>query len=229
MSNDPKTLRDYLELAAERRATNSGRRLAEIAQDAGHEISHSTVNRIRKGDYPSAPTAGILRAIAFLALEPEEDVFAAAPDTSNWAELESLVAEFLVAHERTRIIVGRYARLRGLVPEAAEAELLSIAPQRNDFFHNHRNWTPPWDPAAGSGGFMKQAAEHVAELHRLPSAARDAGTVSEGRRLREEQDRAAEAGQQSDDAEPTFLPPVGSGLDGAATQDDGAQEGDVGP
>jgi hypothetical protein len=151
---DKKTLRDFIELAAERRKVESGRKLAEIAQQAGHDISHSTINRIRKGDYPSAPTAAVLKAIAFLAQEPDELVFAAAPDTSDWAELEGLVADYLVTHERVRIIVDRYARLRGLIPEVAEAELRNLAPQRNWFFHRHADWSPPW--AAQQAAAQKQ-------------------------------------------------------------------------
>jgi hypothetical protein len=114
-----RTLSDYLELAAKRRETESGRRLAEIAQAEGHDISHSTVNRIRKGDYLSAPTTAILKAIAFLSKEPETAVFAAA------------------ARQRLVLLTDRYARLRGITTTAAERELQSRAQQlqRGDQWH----------------------------------------------------------------------------------------------
>lgn len=72
-----KSLRDLIEIAVKRHDGASGRRLADIAQQAGHDISHATLNRLRQGAYASQPTDASIRAIAYLAEVPETVAFAA--------------------------------------------------------------------------------------------------------------------------------------------------------
>jgi hypothetical protein len=165
-----RTLSDYLELAAKRRETESGRRLAEIAQAEGHDISHSTVNRIRKGDYLSAPTTAILKAIAFLSKEPETAVFAAAADKQNAADIDAAFEAWYGARQRLVLLTDRYARLRGITTTAAERELQSRAQQlqRGDQWHRDAD---------------------VLDL----AAARSTGAESEGARRRRARDQAAES------------------------------------
>lgn len=77
MSKTSKSLRDLIEIAVTRHNGASGRRLADIAQQAGHDISHATLNRLRQGAYASQPTDASIRAIAYLAEVPETVAFAA--------------------------------------------------------------------------------------------------------------------------------------------------------
>lgn len=77
MTKTGKSLMDLIEIAAKRRDGASGRRLAELAQQAGHDISHATLNRLRQGTYASRPTDASIRAIAYLAEVPETVAFAA--------------------------------------------------------------------------------------------------------------------------------------------------------
>lgn len=77
VSKTSKSLRDLIEIAVTRHNGASGRRLADIAQQAGHDISHATLNRLRQGAYASQPTDASIRAIAYLAEVPETVAFAA--------------------------------------------------------------------------------------------------------------------------------------------------------
>lgn len=65
--NQPTSLSALLDLATHRHATTSGRALERIAQAAGHQIVHTTINGIRKGTYKSEPSDDTIRAIAWLA------------------------------------------------------------------------------------------------------------------------------------------------------------------
>ncbi|MFE9234810.1 hypothetical protein [Cellulosimicrobium funkei] len=76
--NAPTGLRELLDQAMVRRDVRSGRRLAEIAQDAGYPVSHATINQIRSGSYASRPSDDTVRAIAWLAGASEEAAFTAA-------------------------------------------------------------------------------------------------------------------------------------------------------
>lgn len=78
MGDRDKSLVDLIDSAARRHDGASVRRLAELAQRAGHDISHTTLNRLRQGAYVSRPTDASLRAIAYLAEVPETAAFAAA-------------------------------------------------------------------------------------------------------------------------------------------------------
>ncbi|MBS9535915.1 hypothetical protein KIH27_20230 [Mycobacterium sp. M1] len=77
MAKAGKSLMDLIEIAAKRHDGASGRRLADLAQRAGHDISHATLNRLRQGTYASRPTDASIRAIAYLAEVPETVAFAA--------------------------------------------------------------------------------------------------------------------------------------------------------
>lgn len=76
--NETSTLAELLEQAAARHNNASGRRLAEIAQQAGIDVSHATLNRIRNGTYKSTPSDATIRAIAYLAGVNEENAFRSA-------------------------------------------------------------------------------------------------------------------------------------------------------
>lgn len=77
MARTDKSLMELIEVAAKRHGGASGRRLAELAQRAGHDISHATLNRLRQGTYASRPTDASIRAIAYLAEVPETMAFTA--------------------------------------------------------------------------------------------------------------------------------------------------------
>ncbi|CQD16732.1 hypothetical protein BN970_03575 [Mycolicibacterium conceptionense] len=88
-----KSLRDLIEIAVTRHNGASGRRLADIAQQAGHDISHATLNRLRQGAYASQPTDASIRAIAYLAEVPETVAFAAVGVRPPMSEQYQLPAE----------------------------------------------------------------------------------------------------------------------------------------
>ncbi|MEN4476508.1 hypothetical protein [Mycolicibacterium cosmeticum] len=71
-----------IDIAAQRHGGASGRRLAELAQHGGHDISHATLNRLRQGTYATRPTDASIRAIAYLADVSENTAFAAAGVTA---------------------------------------------------------------------------------------------------------------------------------------------------
>ncbi len=73
-----RSLVELIDVAAERHGGASGRRLAEIAREAGHDITHATLNRIRQDSYLSRPSVASVRAIAFLANVSEDTAFSAA-------------------------------------------------------------------------------------------------------------------------------------------------------
>lgn len=78
MAKTSKSLIDLIEIAATQHGGASGRRLAELAQRAGHDISHATLNRLRQGTYATRPSDASIRAIAYLADVSENVAFAAA-------------------------------------------------------------------------------------------------------------------------------------------------------
>lgn len=78
MVKTPRSLIDLIDAAAKRHGGASGRRLAELAQRAGHDISHATLNRLRQGTYATKPSDASIRAIAYLADVSENAAFAAA-------------------------------------------------------------------------------------------------------------------------------------------------------
>jgi hypothetical protein len=78
MAKTSKSLIDLIDIAARRHGGASGRRLAELAQRAGHDISHATLNRLRQGTYATRPSDASIRAIAYLADVSESIAFTAA-------------------------------------------------------------------------------------------------------------------------------------------------------
>jgi hypothetical protein len=78
MAKTSKSLIELIDIAAKRHGGASGRRLAELAQRAGHDISHATLNRLRQGTYATRPSDASVRAIAYLADVSENTAFAAA-------------------------------------------------------------------------------------------------------------------------------------------------------
>jgi hypothetical protein len=85
MGKTSRSLIDLIDIAAQRHGGASGRRLAELAQRAGHDISHATLNRLRQGTYATRPTDASIRAIAYLADVSENAAFAAAGVTAPTA------------------------------------------------------------------------------------------------------------------------------------------------
>lgn len=169
---DTRTLRDFIELAMKRRGTTSGRRLALIAQAEGHDISHSTINRIRKGGYSRTPTTDILKAIAFLAKEPEEAVFAVAAETPEWGELEDLFLEWDATQQRLRLLTDRYARMRGLTSSAALDELNDMSQQMSRVLTGRGGWYPPWDPESQAQRDADQKGEGLRLVEFTPDSIR---------------------------------------------------------
>ncbi|KRQ17809.1 hypothetical protein BKG80_18135 [Mycobacteroides chelonae] len=86
MGATSRSLVELIESAARRHDGASGRRLAEIAQRGGHEVSHATLNRLRQGTYASRPSDTSIRAVAYLAEVPETVAFAAAGVRAPMAE-----------------------------------------------------------------------------------------------------------------------------------------------
>ena len=82
MGKTSRSLIDLIGIAAQRHGGASGRRLAELAQHAGHDISHATLNRLRQGTYATRPSDASIRAIAYLADVSENTAFAAAGVTA---------------------------------------------------------------------------------------------------------------------------------------------------
>ncbi|AKC37997.1 Uncharacterised protein [Mycolicibacterium phlei] len=93
MGTTSRSLVELIELAVQRHGGASGRRLAEIAQRGGHEVSHATLNRLRQGTYASRPSDASIRAIAYLAEVPETAAFTAAGVRPPAAEQYQVPAE----------------------------------------------------------------------------------------------------------------------------------------
>jgi hypothetical protein len=72
------SLADLVEAASTKHNGASGRRLADVAAEAGFDVSHTTLNRIRSGTYSGAPSPATIKAIAWLAGVAEEEAFRAA-------------------------------------------------------------------------------------------------------------------------------------------------------
>lgn len=76
--NEPRSLQELLDLAMQKRGVKSGRRLAQVAQDHGLVLTHTTVNALKAGTYKSRPTDETVRAIAWLAGVSDAVAFTAA-------------------------------------------------------------------------------------------------------------------------------------------------------
>lgn len=75
--NQPKSLRDLVELAAQYRGA-SGLGLSQLAAKHGLQITTTTINAIRQGTYKSTPREATVRALAWLAGVTDEVAFTAA-------------------------------------------------------------------------------------------------------------------------------------------------------
>lgn len=130
MGKTSRSLVNLIERAVTRHDGASGRRLAEIAQRAGHDISHATLNRLRQGNYASRPTDASIRAIAYLAEVPETAAFAAAGLRPPSAEQHQLPAEAQRMNTRQRRALDELVRafvLDQVPPAITSIETLLIA------------------------------------------------------------------------------------------------------
>ncbi len=110
MAKTSKSLIDLIEVAATRHDGASGRRLAELAQRAGHDISHATLNRLRQGSYATRPSDASIRAIAYLADVSENVAFAAAGVSAPAAVVYQAPAEAQRMTTRQRKAVDELIR-----------------------------------------------------------------------------------------------------------------------
>lgn len=148
---DMELLAEMIDRASVKHGGASGRRLAEIAAADGFEVSHSTLNKIRKGTYESEPSPSTLRAIAHLAKVSEHTLLARYRDPVQiqHSEIHRAFVEWLNGWYRLQNLTLDYARLRGIPFDDAEGELRHV----RDMFEDQRNgtgrpWTPPWNPGA---------------------------------------------------------------------------------
>ncbi|MFE3105972.1 hypothetical protein [Nocardia tengchongensis] len=145
------TLDELVERASIRHNGASGRRLAEIAQQAGYEVSHATLNRIRRGTYRSTPTDQTLKAVAFLAgVDADVAYSAAAAELETTRRTADLYFEWARLQFQSRQLTYEYARSRDISPDEAGRELAEILEMDEDRRHG-RPWTPPWDPGPQFG------------------------------------------------------------------------------
>ncbi|MFQ2844088.1 hypothetical protein [Mycobacterium paragordonae] len=144
---DMRLLAELLDRASERHNGASGRRLADIAKADGFDVSHSTLNKIRKGTYTSEPTVATLRAIAHLARVREDKVLYSIkePKGIEDAAVERAFTEWLNAWYREQNLVLDYARARRIAFEDAEEELQDVKTMFEER-NIGRPWTPPWNP-----------------------------------------------------------------------------------
>lgn len=77
-SSGPHSLAEVVELAFTRTGASSSRALEEYAHRNGFELTHSTINLIRKGSYPSRPKDKTLESLSFLSGVPLDTVRALA-------------------------------------------------------------------------------------------------------------------------------------------------------
>ncbi|AMS03853.1 immunity repressor [Gordonia phage BaxterFox] len=142
--SEPTTLADFVELASQKHNNASGRRLAEIAAAHGYEVSHSTLNRIRRGTYGSVPTESVLKAVAYLAGVPEERVLSA-PDASSGRRPDVIFDDWQRAKAKVLNLEIEYAMAREIPIDEAEDELSNVLQMVFDT-RQGRPWTPPWRP-----------------------------------------------------------------------------------
>ncbi|NEW33792.1 hypothetical protein GV791_14635 [Nocardia cyriacigeorgica] len=145
------SLDELVEKASARHNGASGRRLADIAQKAGYEVSHATLNRIRRGTYTSTPTDQTLHAIAFLAgVDPQVAFSALAAQHEDTRRTADLYFRWARLQLESRRLTHEYAHAREITTEAAERELAEILEMDEDR-RQGRPWTPPWDPGPEYG------------------------------------------------------------------------------
>ncbi|GAA3962771.1 hypothetical protein [Gordonia caeni] len=139
----PSTLGELIDAASKRHNGASGRRLAELAQEAGYSLSHATINRLRRGDVGKINQATI-EALAHLAAVPLEVVMAtAAGDTGP--SPESLARDYSRIQADLLRVAFDYARARGIKINEARDELEEVLVMSHQL-KDGRPWTPPWNP-----------------------------------------------------------------------------------
>lgn len=123
------SLRDLVEQAAEAHDA-TGRRLAEIAQAQGYDLTHTTVNKIRARTYKSQPSDDTIRAIAWLADVDEKIAFTAAhrkPPLAPFVDDLPPGVDYLSPKEREaviellRVMVNQRVTLDGIKGEDVNA------------------------------------------------------------------------------------------------------------
>lgn len=148
------TLPELIELASTKHGGASGRRLADIAAEAGFDVSHTTLNRIRSGTYSGAPTPATIRAIAWLAGVSDDRAFAAAGQDVPGAPFASVLppgVDNLGASERRAVV-----------------ELLRVFTQ-----YHQREWDRSqreWSRISELMGNIATSLKASAELHEWVSA-----------------------------------------------------------
>lgn len=110
----------------------------------GTTVSHSTLNRIRRGTYGSVPTESVLKAVAYLAGVPEERVLSA-PDASAGRRPDAIFDDWQRAKAKVLNLEIEYAMARDIPIDEAEEELSHVLQMVFDT-RVGRPWTPPWQP-----------------------------------------------------------------------------------
>jgi hypothetical protein len=109
----PHSLAEVVELAFTRTGATSSRRLQEYASRHSYELTHSTINLIRKGVYPSRPKDKTIEALAFLSGVHMDTVrkLADLPPMANVPFAEQLPPDVDELEARPRAALLELARL----------------------------------------------------------------------------------------------------------------------
>jgi hypothetical protein len=126
MGKTSRSLIDLIEIAVQQHGGASGRRLAELAQRAGHDVSHATLNRLRQGTYATRPSDASIRAIAYLADVSESTAFAAAGVTAPAA------AAYQPPTEAQRMSTRQRRAVDELIRAFIADDIREVLPTRRD-------------------------------------------------------------------------------------------------
>ncbi|MBE5494403.1 hypothetical protein [Mycobacteroides abscessus] len=182
MGTTSRSLVELIELAVQRHGGASGRRLAEIAQRGGHEVSHATLNRLRQGTYASRPSDASIRAIAYLAEVPETTAFTAAGVRPPAAEQYEVPAEAHRMSTRQRRALDELLRAfisEELVPQSTPKRgfgTLLIARDRLAAAVRDATDSPDAELLAAARGVIAAVDEAVAALF-APAGGGDVAVV----------------------------------------------------
>nr|WP_312964391.1 hypothetical protein [Kocuria rhizophila] len=214
MTKQPRTLRDVALAAKARHDGAGGRGLAKVATKHGHTISYGTIDSILAGTYTRKPSVKTLRALAYLAGLPEQDVLEIAgmraPSTALAEQLPEGVDE-LGPEERQMLI----DMARGLIRQARREQKLVVALRdaTERLSHEHDAEDHEQEPRTEADGAqptppspMTRAGESPAHEDDLAARRRARSSdpepalapaaddsPSHGRAMRDAQDDAAEA------------------------------------
>ncbi|ART68160.1 hypothetical protein BTO20_05765 [Mycobacterium dioxanotrophicus] len=156
------TLPELIEQASGKHNGASGRRLADIAAEAGFDVSHTTLNRIRSGTYQGVPTPTTIKAIAWLAGITDEEAFAAAGQGVPGAPFASVLppgVDNLGPSERRAVV-----------------ELLRVFTQyhQRDWDRSQREWARIRDLTANVAASLRAGADlHEWAKEQLPDGQQD--------------------------------------------------------